>query len=42
MLAMELEWERKQLRIETDLADELSVRSDPELLSLVLSLRLAA
>ena len=35
LLAFEDAWERKYLEIETDIADDIRIRSDPELLSLV-------
>ena len=35
LLAFEEAWERKDLEIETDIADDIRIRSDPELLSLV-------
>ena len=35
LLAFEEAWERKNLEIETDIADDIRIRSDPELLSLV-------
>ena len=35
LLAFEDAWERKCLEIETDIADDIRIRSDPELLSLV-------
>ena len=35
LLAFEEAWERKNLEIETDIADDVRIRSDPELLSLV-------
>ncbi|MFR8010559.1 MAG: ATP-binding protein [Clostridia bacterium] len=35
LLAFEGAWEEKRLEIETDIAEEVTVRSDPELLSLV-------
>lgn len=35
LLAFEDLWERKNIRIETDLEEEITLRSDPELLSLV-------
>ena len=35
LLAFEEAWERKNLEIETDIADDIRIRSDPELLNLV-------
>ena len=35
LLAFEEAWEKKNLEIETDIADDIRIRSDPELLSLV-------
>ena len=35
LLSFEDAWEAKQLEIETDIADDIRIRSDPELLSLV-------
>ena len=35
LLGFEDAWERKNLNIETDIADDIRIRSDPELLSLV-------
>ena len=35
LLVFEDAWERKELEIETDIADDIRIRSDPELLSLV-------
>ena len=35
LLAFEEAWEKKDLEIETDIADDIRIRSDPELLSLV-------
>ncbi len=35
LLAFEDAWEQKKLEIETDIADDIRIRSDPELLSLV-------
>ena len=35
LLVFEDAWERKKLEIETDIADDIRIRSDPELLSLV-------